>query len=436
MKWRAYVTMRCLRFSLLTIAFVVLAAGPAFAYQESATTTNPAGTPAYSCPVCHGLESGVESPTVAPGIPATWTLEATTTIGTRKGPHGGYSAGTQKCAMCHTTHGSSLTSTLNLNDAGIPPGTWTDTDIMRFEETIAATCFTCHDGTGGGGVYGVIRQRTGFDPAETSATAIAGTSGGAHRIGWLNTNDRVDVPGGNVDGTSRETTLTGRSGSLTCTDCHSPHNSRTVAPFVGDRKRSIEDTTSNYATNRLLKQRPTLGVGNVTQYGTEWCQSCHRGVHRGASTTFPHGLMDTTVQSPNPWFYNNVSKLATYSSGPPSDPSDPSSYTVGPLGGSNFGYIMVLDDNLVGLGTASYTDQPYPICQQCHEDARDVGGYDVNQDNRYIDTLQAFSPSVDGDDLSGNPRFQNFPHETLEDGLLVETKGFDTICLNCHYMGP
>lgn len=419
----------------IAAAVLMLSAAQALAYQESITSTDPASTPSFACPDCHGLEANATTLTPAPGVPATWTLESTTTVGTRKGPHGGYTAGTQKCVVCHTTHGSSATSVKNLNDSGVPAGTWTATEILRFEETIAATCFTCHDGTGGGGVYGVLRQRTGNDPFETSATAIAGTAGGGHRIGWTNASNRVDVPGGNTDGSSRETTFTGRGGSMTCTDCHSPHNSRTVEPFTGDRLRSANDTTSEYRTNRLLKRRPTGGASNVTRYGSEWCQSCHRGSHKGASTNFPHSLMDQTVQNPNPWFYDQVSRLATYSPVAPVDPSNPASYTVGPLGGNNFGYIMVLDDNQVGTGSASYTGQPYPICQQCHEDARDIGGGDVNLDNRYIDTSQAFDPALDGNS-AGNPRFQNFPHETVEDGLLIETRTYDTICLNCHYLGP
>lgn len=402
------------------VAFMALFAAPAFAYQESATSTDPANTPSYSCPTCHSLEANATSPTVAPGVPSTWTLEATATVGSRKGPHGGYTAGTQKCAVCHTMHGSSQSSILNLNDSGIPPGTWTSTDIMRFEETIAATCFTCHDGTGGGGVYGVIRQRTGQDPAETSSTAIAGTAGGVHRIGWLNSNGKVVVPGGNPAGGSLETTFTGRDGALTCTDCHSPHNSRTVAPFVGDRKRSTLDTTSVYATNRLLKQRPTKGGSNWTKYGSEWCQSCHKG----STSALHHPIADAVKISGNPWNYSNVSRLATYSteSGP---------YVDGPLGGNNFGYIMVLDDGRVGLGDASLMNQPYPICQQCHEDSRNIGGAVMGVDNRTLLPSQAFTNPADGN-LPGNPRFQNFPHETMLDGLLVEPRSFDSICLNCH----
>jgi hypothetical protein len=38
--------------------------------------------------------------------------------------------------------------------------------------------------------------------------------------------------------------------------------------------------------------------------------------------------------------------------------------------------------------------------------------------------------SLDGASASGNPRFQNFPHETQNEHLLVETA--DDLCLNCH----
>ncbi len=38
--------------------------------------------------------------------------------------------------------------------------------------------------------------------------------------------------------------------------------------------------------------------------------------------------------------------------------------------------------------------------------------------------------SADGLVSSDNPRFQNFPHETQNDTMLVESD--DDLCLNCH----
>ena len=417
------VTMRLIRVAAFTAAFFALAVTPALGYQESINSTDPANTPAFSCPTCHGLEAESTTVTPAPGVPSTWTLEATATVGTRKGPHGGYTAGTQKCAVCHTTHGSSLTSEKNLNDSGIPAGTWTSTEILRFEETIAATCFTCHDGTGGGGVYGVIRQRTGQDPAEFRAGASMETSGGIHRIGWTNASGKVVIPGGQNDGSALETDLTGKDGSLTCTDCHSPHNSNTVEPFLGDRIRSAEDTTTGYSTNRLLKRKPTLGAVAVNQYGSDWCRSCHKGTHKTGAPGLVHPAQDRSVANPNPWNYGRVAKLTDF--------NNDYDWAIGPLGGDNFGYFMILDPS--GPPYLSMTDQQYPICQQCHEDSRDVGGDTLGVDGQMLQAGQDFDPALDGNS-SGNPTYQNFPHETLNDRLLIETT--DGLCMNCHTVLP
>ncbi len=391
-------------FRQFAAVFVVFAFGatPALAYQESISATDPASTPVYACPTCHGLESGATSPTVAPrSVPSTWTYdsEAGFYVGSRKGPHGGYTTGTQKCKVCHSIHSSE-----GLDGPLLP------------ESTIAATCYTCHDGTGGGGVYGVIYQRTGFNPAEASATAMVGTAGGVHRIGYLNASDRVVVPGGNPDGSSLETTFTGEGGSLTCTDCHSAHNSGTVAPFVGDRKRSAEDTTTNIATNRLLRQRPTSATTTVTVYGTGWCATCHKGSHVTGGPGTSHAVeTDDSVRN-----YSQVTLLAGLDTSLTSG--------LGPLGGSNFGYIMT--DNDPGPGGHGGEK---PICQQCHEDARVVGGTFGASDQFHVKTSQAYSAPLDGE-VAGNPQFQNFPHESVNDGLLIETT--DGLCANCHYVQP
>lgn len=408
--WWHRVTNRFLGLCIASVAICALSAVPAYAYQESASSTDPASTPAYACPTCHGLESGATSPTVAPRtVPSTWTYdsEASTTVGTRKGPHGGYTTGTQKCQICHSMHDAPDVSTTLLP-----------------EETVAATCFTCHDGTGGGGVYGVIYQRTGFDPTEESATASAGTAGGVHRIGrryesgaWMDYTNPTDVPGGASSGATYSATFRGPYGELTCTDCHSPHNSNTVAPFIGDRKRSENDTTTSIATNRLLRTKPTTGDTTVTVYGTAWCQSCHKGSHMtSVTTTHP---IETNSATRN---YSKVTVLSGYNTS--------TTAGTGPLGGSNFGYIM--PDTNGGNPGGHGTDKP--ICQQCHEDARDVGGTFGAADQFQVKSpSQVFAPALDGIG-AGNPQFQNFPHESVNDGLLVETA--DGLCANCHYVAP
>jgi len=372
---------------VFTVALLSLGATPALAYPERVSGSDPSGTSASGCPSCHGLESGATSVTVAPREGDSDGFEAGTDVGTRKGPHGGYTPGTQKCVTCHVVHSAE-------NDLALLP-----------EATIAATCFTCHDGTGGGGVYGVIKQRTGFDPAEVDP-ATGQTAGGVHRIGYLNDKGKVDVPGGKSDGSSLSAAFTGENGSLTCTDCHSPHDTDTVAPFLGDRVRSTADTSSvAIKTNRLLKQRPTSAETTSTEYGSDWCESCHKGRHSQKSTMGNHPAADSET-APD-WNYNQVSKLAGFGV---------SAVTTGSLGGDNFGYVMPEPRGL----------QPYPICQQCHEDARNVGD---DTQFRLSPATEKFSVSVDGVS-EANPRFQNFPHESANDRFVIESG--DDLCLNCH----
>lgn len=354
---------------MLAAAFAVLAfsATPAFAYQESTTTVDPNDTPAWACVDCHGLESGFTSPTVAP---------------TRKGPHGGYTTGTQKCETCHTLHGAQ------------------GARMLLPEITIEATCNTCHDGTGGGGVYGVIKQRTGSEPAGTG-----------HRVGTSSQSFRVLVPGGDPAGGAIEYSFTGERGAMTCTDCHDPHDARTVAPFVGDRKRSAGDTLTSLPTDRLLKQRPTSSETTATYYGSDWCQTCHKGSHTtGSSGFYSHSVADTRT-APG-WWYDRVQRLEGYE-------TTKVAAQPGPLGGNNFGYVL-------RPGGA----QKAPICQQCHEDARAI----ANVEPFEIDSVvESFTAPADGV-VNGNPRFQNFPHETMNRYLLIENG--DSLCLNCHPTRP
>jgi hypothetical protein len=76
-----------------------------------------------------------------------------------------------------------------------------------------------------------------------------------------------------------------------------------------------------------------------------------------------------------------------------------------------------------------------PICQQCHEDSRSIGTLEELSPGVYggdaADAIIAIN-SADGFVSSDNPRFQNFPHETLNNRMLVEND--DDLCLNCHPM--
>ena len=77
---------------------------------------------------------------------------------------------------------------------------------------------------------------------------------------------------------------------------------------------------------------------------------------------------------------------------------------------TNAGYLMPYPRTTGAGGQSGHG----PICQQCHEDARNVGTLSTDG----LATAAAFQSSVpswtapDGWNSTDNPRFQTFPHET------------------------
>ena len=294
-----------------------------------------------------------------------------------KGPHGSYTTSTSRCAACHTTHAAGGPQLL--------PGA-----------TVISSCNTCHDGTGGHGVYGSIAAR--------GMTAAA-----SHRIDVTSI-----VPGGNgATGGNATIAFSGPGGTLSCDDCHSPHDANTVAAFTGDRQRTYFAAwpmgVQTYATNRLLKQRPGDATESVAAYGSDWCLACHRG--RNTTGALHNHPVESTATVANPYTYNNLPIAA----------SDLQTATtvLGSLGRSNRGFLMAYPR------TAQQTGH-LPICQQCHEDTRYVGDLSATGSDAATFTIS----SVDGTTTTDNPRFQNFPHESVNTKMLVETN--DDLCLNCH----
>jgi hypothetical protein len=95
---------------------------------------------------------------------------------------------------------------------------------------------------------------------------------------------------------------------------------------------------------------------------------------------------------------------------------------LGTLGQNNRGYVMPDPRSSDQAGH-------YPLCMQCHEDARNVGDTVLGQ----LAVSETFTiTSADGTPTGStdNPRFQNFPHEVDNLRLLVETA--DDLCTNCH----
>ncbi len=370
------------RASALAVACLVLVsllAVPAWAYNESGTV-DPAR---IACTACHptNLRTGAS-------LPSAYTL----------GPHSDYSTVSGNCGICHAVH------------KAVPTGI-----ILMPKQTIKANCEVCHDGTGGQGVYGAIAAR-GL------------TVGAQHRI------DTTDaVPGGDAaTGGTAYVTFTGAGGNLSCDDCHNPHNGGTVAGFQGDRQRVQVTNIKPYLSSKLLKRRPTSASTDTTAYGSDWCGACHKGRLSGSGMPNNHPV-ESKLTNAAPFYYGNVALLST---------DAPTGSTVmGGMGGiqrlytgflpnngGNRGYLMPLQAN--GLRTPLQQGH-YPICEQCHEDSRNVGT--LSADGLTADAAASVVTSADGRVASDNPRFQNFPHETQNARFLVETG--DDLCTNCHPTG-
>ena len=407
---------------------VVLALGlpsVAFAFDENTPfpstgcggTCHAASAPTYSEANCGGCHEWDDTQPVGSRFPLTGEFS-------QSGPHGIYKTTTNRCSMCHTLHDAPTAFKLL-------PGA-----------TIKATCYTCHDGTQGYGVYGTIQARTG-SPAP-----------GGHGVEITNS-----VPGGSAsDGGSAIMAFRGPDGFLTCSDCHSPHDSNTVAPFTGERLRLRAQEEPIYST-KLLKKRPTGATVDIDYYGSDWCAGCHQGRTSGGAV-HNHPVETRATRPADFYYYSRLavyevpgSSWALYESGAPV-PLTNTNARIGSVGG-----IMI--SGLTGvrhpatstpvLHEVDWHKSPWlmayprsplhaghsPICQQCHEDTRECG--ELSADGATVSVIReaAWGPDVDGLPQSGtfvsNPKFQNFPHETQDPYMLVETG--DDLCLNCHPTG-
>jgi predicted CXXCH cytochrome family protein len=383
----------------LVCALALACPGTAMAYKEPNPlqfsgcsychphSTYPSPAEGGVCVDCHGegeidAQSGYE--------PSVWY-----------GPHSQYSSTTKKCQLCHTLHAA--------------PTGW---ELLR-QDTASALCMACHDGTGGFGVYGLIKARTGIEP------------GSAHRIDATNV-----IPGGNpVTAGDATRTFEGVSGRLTCIDCHTPHNANAVAPFTGDRSRT-RGRVPNPVTTKLLKRRVTGASYETSSYGSDWCLECHAGRSEEMGV-FMHPVEQSSALTPNPYTYASLAIVAT--SAPTTQTVmgslggvpyfGPSHYSSEPTNSGNRGYLMPYPRTPLQSGHG-------PICQQCHEDSRNVGNLSaegntatpvaasIGQADDVVWSASTWTVNAD------NPAFQNFPHESVNASMLVEPD--DTLCFNCH----
>lgn len=366
---RAVVCRKLLVATLCALLALLAVVSLAYAYDERyPAPSGHAGLDENDCLTCH--PAGADS--CGPCHFGDWTYGG-------KGPHGLYLTTTRRCASCHEAH--------DAGGAKLLPAA-----------TVAASCATCHDATGGEGVYGTIASR-GLTP------------GARHRVDSTRT-----VPGGDAaTGGSKDTTFSGLGGTLGCDDCHSPHDANTVTAFDHERRRTIHDYMANMGikTTRLLRRNPGGSVTTATAYGSDWCVACHAGrVSGGAIHNHPAESRATTS---SPFTYGNVAVL--------SSDNLTTSTVMGTMASTNRGYLM----------PSPRTPQQgahLPICQQCHEDSRNVGSLNATGTAGDAATYQVGSIATTLSSPGDNPRFQNFPHETVNARMTVEAG--DDLCLNCH----
>jgi predicted CXXCH cytochrome family protein len=267
---------RMVAIACLTLAFFALP-GIALAWDETGNTSG--SQSAEYCGKCHDPYSGFNF--------------------SQAGVHGNYTTTTSKCEECHTVHKAPASGVLLLPAA-----------------TIKATCFTCHDGTQGEGVYGALAQR---------GIAV----GAQHGV-----ETTTMVPGGDANtGGSTIETFRGPGETLTCTDCHSAHGSQVVTAFQGDRIRQGAGW-SPLVTTKLLRQRPGESAVTVGEYGSDWCLGCHRGRSAALSAVHNHPAesIDTYADATTRFNYSRIARLASESA--------TSITTTGTLGEGNVGYLM------------------------------------------------------------------------------------------------
>jgi predicted CXXCH cytochrome family protein len=284
------------------------------------------------------------------------------------GPHGLYSATTQKCGVCHSVHEAPA-----------------DGILLLAEATVSGTCLSCHDGTGGTAPYNAIEARGGVVLSDHSIDTTSVVPGGSQEL----------------------------SSVLGCSDCHSVHGTGVVAPFYRDSGVALGAQVLTQSDSLLRSDVNTTAAGAFPVYGSQWCAACHDDRHSQSG-----GAINHPVNTSYTFGYGEITTTEGLLPGNPprayGDGSD-GTYIVG-MGMTNAGYIMA---PATASADGRVENRQDPICQQCHEDARDV---DTTFNADYSDP----NPIAAG----YNPLYLTFPHQSTNRRLLVETN--DDLCMNCH----
>ncbi|MFZ3170482.1 MAG: hypothetical protein WA118_00615 [Carboxydocellales bacterium] len=348
------------------------------------------------------------------------------------GPHGGYTASTNKCQTCHDVHAVK-------GNAMLLGGT-----------TLTQACNFCHDLTGTeagpfnktNGMAVAAAHRVGdIDFGAYKPGAGTANAGKLDEYSWEDKAAITQIPGGDAQTLGNSTLNAYVQGQLsgtqyfTCDSCHTPHGVNTVNRYLGES--GVKQTTYKlpagqmkiYQTNRLLKNKPNDNWQTVAQYGSEWCLTCHAGrddTYGGIDSKHNHPVDETApayrflqyafddgkfLNGKNPATVANQAYVLIDTNGTSTD----ADLSIDPR--SNKQYAMTATDWATGVSRNVYDGyDPIdnyidigPSCQQCHGSTRDVEA--------------AFGADT-------NPVRMSFPHIGANKALLVETN--DDFCTNCH----
>jgi predicted CXXCH cytochrome family protein len=201
------------------------------------------------------------------------------------GPHGGYSADTDKCAGCHRAH------------------TAIGSELLVAEDQYAL-CTSCHDGTGATtNVFAGVLEGTGkrlngggFEtmpmlgyPGDAAGTVVEAVTS-THTVEGLGDSDGVGTAWGSL-GPGGEGP--GVSGTLECSSCHNPHGSTNYRILTdadnghGAPTSWLGDTyLGEWQNEQVLETDNLIAAGGIDKYATGnyanytegmdfFCTNCH-----------------------------------------------------------------------------------------------------------------------------------------------------------------
>jgi predicted CXXCH cytochrome family protein len=191
--------------------------------------------------------------------------------------HGNFQNNTNSCANCHSTHQAD--------------GAY----LLKFEETEADLCLTCHDGTLG--FYNVKGQGSGAGTFNTTHESAS-----MHNVGTV----EIGSAPGALDNKSTD--------ELQCSSCHNPHgttNDRLLKDTVAgvtytttaikleltpDPAFDAINNASNMSGLKITTSKGPLGNADKVNYAN-FCSTCHDTYDTGSGTKTALGHYSHTTNS-------------------------------------------------------------------------------------------------------------------------------------------